>query len=157
WLGDQVRCCCPAGCGAQDEDPGLLDAVDRKDVRRLPFVRPRRAPGAGLVAAVGALARDHLRPEVGQEPGRVGRGEAPTGGGATHALERTRGDHRKAACPVSSRPMTSWCTSLVPSSVSTDSRLLAWRMIGYSRVMPAAPRIVRDSRAMPMASRTLFS
>lgn len=53
--------------------------------------------------------------------------------------------------------MTSWWTSLVPSQVRTDSRLLACRMIGCSSVMPAAPRIVRDSRAMAIASRTLLS
>ena len=59
--------------------------------------------------------------------------------------------------PVSAWPITSWCTSDVPSYVSTDSRLLACRMTGYSSVMPLAAKIVRHSRAIAIASRTLFS
>lgn len=48
------------------------------------------------------------------------------------------------------------CTSLVPSYVNTDSRLLACRITGYSRVIPLAPRTVRHCRAMSIASRTLL-
>src|SRR5690606_27455450 len=113
------------------------------------------APMPGVVARARAFDLDHLGAEVGQQHGGVGAGEHATEVGDHQPVERAC--HRKAAWPVSALPMDSWCISEVPSWVSTDSRLLAWRITGYSRVMPLAPRMVRHSRAMAMASRTLLS
>src|ERR1041384_2354133 len=67
-----------------------------------------------------------------------------------------RAYHSNALIPVKCCPSTKVCTSFVPSYVYTDSRLHICRMIGYSPVIPFAPKIPRDVRAHSNAIATLF-
>ena len=52
---------------------------------------------------------------------------------------RTSERSTEGGLPGQRLPITSWCTSEVPSYVSTDSRLFACRITGYSRVIRSRP------------------
>src|SRR4051794_6589576 len=93
--------------------------------------------------------RNRMRRAVGQQRREV-HDVAPLG-----EERRDARIYRNAFSPVSALPMTSVCTSWVPSYVRTDSRLLMWRITGYSSVIPLPPRIVRALRATSIAPRTL--
>ena len=72
------------------EGAAALAPVHRQVVGGL-AAHERRAPGARLVAALGTLDLDHVRPEVGQDHRAVGAGQHPREIGDAHAGERCGG------------------------------------------------------------------
>ncbi len=146
---------CAAGAGVrglatpyQAADRGYVDAVIPPSAHPWP-PGPGAAPAgreAGRRPGPASTATSRCRP-----PRPVVRRRPPS----APPRRRATTAQRNAEIPVTARPMTSWCTSSVPSTVSTASRFARCRATGWARVMPFAPRMVRARRATSTADRAL--
>src|SRR5674476_327346 len=127
------------GVGRIDDLTHHVDATDEREAAY--HLAPTRRSQRVLVVDAGV--RGAQQQLAGADPGDGNLGELPvTEPGVRDDAQRPADlcgarhctHPRKALWPVTAWPMIIWCTSDVPSYVSTDSRLFACRTVSYTHL-----------------------